>query len=100
MSSKTRMLRLTLLLAMLVLLLGACAAGENPNIDTGEDPAGFFLGLWHGLILPITFIISLFTDTVNIYEVHNSGNWYDFGFVIGAGAFMGGGGVGAKRVRA
>ena len=100
MSSKTRTLRLTLLLAMLVLLLGACAAGENPNVDTGEDPAGFFLGLWHGLILPITFIISLFTDTVNIYEVHNSGNWYDFGFVIGAGAFMGGGGVGAKSVRA
>ena len=35
------------------------------------------------LITPITFIISLFTDNVNIYAVPNSGNWYDFGYVLG-----------------
>ncbi len=42
-------------------------------------PAGFWLGLWQGLISPITFVISLFTDGVNIYEVRNTGNWYDVG---------------------
>lgn len=55
--------------------------------------AGFWLGLWHGIIAPVTFLISLFTDNVNIYEVHNNGNWYDFGFVLGAGILFGGGGA-------
>jgi hypothetical protein len=31
--------------------------------------AGFWLGLWHGIICPVTFLISLFNDNVNIYEV-------------------------------
>jgi hypothetical protein len=44
------------------------------------------LGLWQGLISPITFIVSLFTTKVNIYEVHNNGNWYDFGFMLGVAA--------------
>ena len=61
--------------------------------------AGFWLGLWHGIIVPITFIISLFSDTVGIYEVHNNGGWYDFGFVIGASVFLGGSGAGAKGAR-
>jgi hypothetical protein len=49
----------------------------------GTPPAEFWAGLWHGLITPITFIVSLFTPSVRIYETHNSGRWYDFGFVIG-----------------
>ncbi len=63
------------------------------------DVAGFWLGVWHGLISPITFVISLFTDTVNLYEVHNNGNWYDFGFVIGAGIGLGSGGLGRRKSR-
>jgi len=45
------------------------------------------MGLWQGLISPLTFIVSLFTDDVSIYEVHNNGGWYDFGFILGIGAF-------------
>ena len=66
-----------------VLMLSACTAGPNEMVDTGPDPAGFWLGLWQGLISPITFLISLFTSDVNIYEVQNNGNWYDFGFMLG-----------------
>ena len=55
---------------------------------------------WHGIIVPITFIISLFSDTVGIYEVSNNGGWYDFGFLIGASLFLGGGGAGARGARA
>jgi hypothetical protein len=83
-----------------VLVLSACAAGANPAVGTpaeGGDVAGFWLGLWHGIIAPITFLISLFNDSVNIYEVHNDGNWYDFGFVLGAGILFGGGFFGAGR---
>jgi hypothetical protein len=82
------------------LLLAACAPGVNPEVGVpspGGDVAGFWYGLWHGIIAPITFLISLFTDNVNFYEVHNNGNWYDFGFVLGAGILFGGGFGGARR---
>ena len=87
-------------LVFLALLLTACAPGANPELGTvpeGGDVAGFWLGLWHGFIAPVPFVISLFTDDVNLYEVHNNGNWYDFGFVLGAGILFGGGGAGARR---
>ena len=74
-------------LLVVVLTLAACAAG--PNVDVTAGGAGFWLGLWHGIILPVTFLISLFTDTVTIYEVDNNGNWYDFGFVLGLALFSG-----------
>jgi hypothetical protein len=78
-----------------VLFIVGCAAGPNPiahTPDTDGSVAGFWLGLWHGLICPITFLISLFSDKVHIYEVHNSGGWYNFGFVLGSGILFGGGG--------
>jgi len=54
-------------------------------------------GLWHGLIAPITFIISIFTKNVRFYEVHNTGFWYNFGFVLGAGLFLSGGILGKGK---
>ena len=87
-------------LIWMVLVLGACAAGPNPEVGVappGGDVAGFFPGLWHGIISPITFVISLFTEDVSVYEVHNDGNWYDFGFVLGAGILFGGGFFGMGR---
>lgn len=63
---------------------------------TGE-PAGFWLGLWHGIIAPFTFIISLFTDSVSVYAVNNTGGWYVFGFLLGVGAFSSGAGRASKR---
>ena len=78
----------------IALLAAACSAGVNPDVGSNpailEHSAGFWLGLWHGFIAPVTFVISLFKDTVNVYEVHNSGNWYDFGFVFGLSIIFGG----------
>ncbi|MEX2550270.1 MAG: hypothetical protein WD638_08580 [Nitriliruptoraceae bacterium] len=71
------------------ILLAGCAAGPNPSAGGGE--AGFWFGLWHGLIAPVAFVISLVRDGVGIYEVQNSGAWYDFGFVVGLGFLVGGG---------
>ena len=88
--------------ACVVVLLGACAAGVNPEVGTpppgATAPAGFWLGLWHGIILPISWIVSLFTSTVSPYEVHNNGNWYDVGFVVGISMVFGGP-LGARRAR-
>lgn len=94
--------RLLVLLALTLVVLAACAPGANPAVGTAPGdatPAGFWLGLWQGLIAPITFVISLFNDGVNIYEVHNTGGWYNFGFVLGLGMFVGGGSSGARRSR-
>jgi hypothetical protein len=87
------------LVAVLLLSLTSCAPGANLQegvADPAGDVAGFWLGLWHGIIAPITFIISLFSDDVNVYEIHNNGNWYNFGFVLGAGVLLGGGGAGSR----
>ncbi len=92
------------ILLVLIFVLSSCVAGPNelekkPN--TEGKIAGFWKGLWHGLIAPITFIISIFTKNVRFYEVHNSGFWYNFGFVLGAGLFLSGGilGKGGRRRR-
>jgi hypothetical protein len=90
------------LLAIVVVTLAACAAGPNQMEDT-ENPrgevAGFWRGLWHGIISPVTFIISLFNQNVGVYEVHNNGTWYDFGFMLGVSIIFGGGGGTGARAR-
>ena len=75
-------------LVIFLLIAISCAAG-NKRFD--EKPAGFLAGLWHGVICVITFIISLFTDRVHMYEVNNAGGWYNFGFLLGALVALGGG---------
>jgi hypothetical protein len=89
-------------ICILVIVLAGCAPGPNKLVDT-VDPegeiAGFWLGLWQGIIAPVTFIISLFSDKVEMYEVHNNGGWYNFGFLLGVIIIFGGSGGGAARGR-
>ncbi|MHB1342059.1 MAG: hypothetical protein ACYCX5_09925 [Coriobacteriia bacterium] len=92
------MRRIALFSAVLVLtvvLLSACAPGPNTAASEGADVAGFWQGLWHGLIVIFTFVISLFKDNVSIYEVNNNGGWYNFGYLLGVMMVFGGGGGGA-----
>ena len=91
--------RVAIILVILsVLLVAACAAGPNTAANVpGQEQAGFWLGLWQGLISPITFIVSLFNHDVNIYEIHNNGGWYNFGFMIGVMLVFSGGGTGSSR---
>lgn len=96
----SRALPLVLLIAAVA--LAACTPGPNTALDTAGpdgDVAGFWLGLWHGIIAPVTFVISLFTEEVSLYEIHNNGGWYDFGFVLGAGILFGGGCTGSRKRR-
>jgi hypothetical protein len=85
---------------ILVVLLIACAPGIN-NLKSqsreADGPAGFWLGLWHGLISFITLIISFFNKNVNIYEVYNSGWPYNIGFILGVMIAYGGGSSGVQK---
>jgi hypothetical protein len=85
-----------LVLSAFALLLFSCTATHPPLPPLGEMP-GFWLGMWHGFISPITFFVSLFIDTVEIYAFPNRGGWYDFGFMLGIGGFSGGIFAGSKK---
>lgn len=75
--------------ALISLLIAGCAAGD-PRF-TVDTPAGFWAGLWHGMISWVTLVIGIFSDQVGVYEVHNRGGWYDLGFLLGIGCIAGGG---------
>lgn len=82
--SPKRISVLLIICLLLVVLLSGCAQSNQAQGTPGADGvAGFWSGLWQGFILPVSFIISLFSDKYGIYEIHNNGNWYNFGFVLG-----------------
>jgi hypothetical protein len=98
------MKKLLFVLAVSIVLfaVAGCAARPNELVNVPDDEgkiAGFWQGLWHGFISPFTFLISLFSKNVHIYEVHNNGGWYNFGFLFGVSIIFGGGGGGAARRR-
>tara|TARA_R110002020_G_C15829421_1_gene734018 strand:- start:216 stop:497 length:282 start_codon:yes stop_codon:yes gene_type:complete len=75
-----------------VFLLTGCADAVQIKECVIDTPYGFWGGLWHGIIAPFSFIGSLFSDDIAMYAVNNSGGWYNFGFVLGAGILFGGSG--------
>ena len=88
------MTKRTLLALAATLALSACAATQAPDaVAHAANTPGFLLGLWHGFIFPVAWVVSLFTDRVAIYAVPNSGGWYDFGYFLGIVVF----GVGARK---
>jgi len=56
------------------------------------EVAGFLAGLIHGFVAPLSFVVSLFSEDIRMYEVHNSGALYDLGFVLGSGILFAGAG--------
>ena len=74
-----------------LLALAACAQQVGSAVKPGAP--GFLLGLWHGFIFPVAWVLSLFMPDVAIYAVPNNGGWYDFGYFLGIVVF----GVGARK---
>ena len=74
------------------LTLAACTATQASDAVAPNAP-GFLLGLWHGFIFPVAWIVSLFVPQVAVYAVPNDGGWYDFGYFLGIVVF----GVGARK---
>ena len=94
------------------LLLAACATQVSSAVQHAPSTPGFLLGLWHGFIFPVAWVLSLFMPEVagrgrrprftpsaclagSRRAVPNNGGWYDFGYFLGIVVF----GVGARRSR-
>lgn len=97
-------LLLLILPAMLLVAITGCAPGTDIEVDVpasritlntpGPNPAlnesgpngtvaGILQGLWHGLIAPVTLVLSFFNENIQMYEVHNNGKEYNVGFLLG-----------------
>lgn len=62
------------------------APGPNPltnSPDANGHIASILLGLWHGVISPVTLIMSVFNPSIQMYEVYNDGSQYNLGFLLG-----------------
>ena len=73
--------------------LASCAHEVSSAVAHTPETPGFLLGLWHGFIFPVAWVLSLFMPDVAIYAVPNNGGWYDFGYFLGIVVF----GVGARK---
>jgi len=103
-----KILLFLVLALILIISMTACAPSTSIQVDTpsttillslpGPNPlvnqpdaqgrvSRAVAGLWHGLIVPVTLVLSFFDSNVEIYEVHNAGSEYNFGFFLGE-AFM------------
>lgn len=83
-----RSLALITLSFILLTSMAGCFPGGGSH--TPADPAGFFTGVWHGWIAPLSLILGIFDSDIRLYEPYNTGWWYDFGFYIAIIAGFGG----------
>jgi len=85
---KFKIIALIILSGFLVFLLVGCIPGDGSH--TPDKPAGFFWGIWHGWLAPLSLIIGLFDKSIRVYEVNNTGWFYDLGFYIAVISGFGG----------
>ena len=64
-----------------LLALSACA--HHYTAESIIDPYGFFSGIWHGIVCPISILGYFFVDGVYIIGEPNTGFFYYLGFVMG-----------------
>ena len=95
--NRKKWLLLILMLVMAMLLLSGCVPGDGSK--SPDDPAGFFSGVWHGWIAPFSLIYSLFNSRISIYEVYNTGFWYNLGYYMAIVSGFGGLSLARKKGR-
>lgn len=89
------MKKLTILI--MIVFLTSCADSPSLIQAASMEQVGFWSGVWHGMILPFAWFISLFSDDTAIYAIYNNGGWYDFGFFLGVGSLAGGSSTAKRR---
>ena len=91
-----KLLALSVLVFFALVILSSCAEVQHVEACKTGHIYGFFGGLWHGIIAPVSFVGSLFSDNIAVWAINNNGGWYSFGFLIGVGS-LGFGGSKASR---
>lgn len=86
MKNKTLKTANVVAIACICLLATGCASQMGFEQAATAETVGFWHGLWHGMIAPFSWLVSLFNKDVAIYAIYNNGGWYDFGFIMGIGA--------------
>lgn len=97
MSKSKRLVVLIIALVLMTTLISGCIPGDGKA--SADDTAGFFWGIWHGWLAPLSLIISIFNREIRIYEVYNSGWWYDFGYYMAIISGFGGLALSRKKSR-
>lgn len=92
-----KLLSIALLILFSLFLLASCAEVQHVDACKTGHVYGFWGGLWHGIIAPLSFVISLFRDDVAVWAVNNNGGWYSFGFLLGVSCLGLGGGKASRR---
>ena len=64
-------------------ILSGCAGVQHVEKCINGEVYGFWSGLWHGIIAPVTFVVSVFNHNIAMWAVNNNGSWYAFGFLLG-----------------
>ncbi len=82
---------------LMIVAIGGCFPGGSTY--SAQEPAGFFSGVWHGWIAPVSLIVGIFKTGIRIYEPVNTGWWYDFGFYIAVIAGFGGIALSRKQAK-
>jgi hypothetical protein len=80
-------------LILFVGVLTGCADVIPVESIEAVHPYGFFNGLWHGIVAPLSIWGSLFwPKSIAFYGLVNTGWWYNIGFLLGISAVLGSGG--------
>jgi hypothetical protein len=82
--------RLLIFVLFIVLVFIGFGCFPQNGDYTKDTPAGFFTGIWHGWIAPLSLIVSIFNHSIRIYETNNTGWWYDLGFYMAVISGFGG----------
>ena len=77
---KKKQLMLVCLASILMILKSGCVPGDGSYTDGNR--AGFFWGIWHGWLAPVSLIMGIFNNQLRVYETLNTGWWYDLGFYM------------------
>lgn len=80
---------LVILFVLAILTLAGFPEAQNIGKCLTGETHGFVDGLWHGAVMPVSFIASIFDEKAAIYAVNNNGAWYNFGFLLGFSAVWG-----------
>jgi hypothetical protein len=85
------------ILILIVSILSGCFPGDGRG--TVDNPVGFISGIWHGWIAPFSLILGIFKGNIRVYEMYNTGWWYDLGFYMAIISGFGGISLSRKKMK-